>query len=100
MSQMRVEMYLPIMAFGAAEEAKEELLSGAGGSTSVRGLGSWVDDEGETIAEHVDIVTVFVEDNADNRLWIEAVARKFKADGKQECVLYVINQNETFFIED
>lgn len=100
MNDMRIELYLPTMPHRAAEKAKAEILSGCGGITITQGLGSWVDDDGATITEAVEVVTAFVPDNEDNRLWVEAVARQYKADAEQQCVLFVLNGNETNFIED
>lgn len=100
MQDMRIEIYLPIAHPRAATAVVNELCSGSGGATITRGIGHWEDSGGVRVTEEVDIATCFVCDDADNRMWVEAIARRFKEDANQDCVLYVLNGNETFFIED
>lgn len=100
MPMMRVEFTLPSSPIAACNILTSELLSGAGGYTVVGGDGAWVDAEGAGVYEDVRVITCYMEDDADNRLWVEALARKYKADAEQEAVLYVINANEFNLIED
>lgn len=100
MPMMRVEFTVPIAPWKPQQDLQRELLAGAGGVTSVAGQGAWVDAEGVPCDEPVLVVTSYMEDDADNRMWVEALARQYKADAEQEAVLYVINANEFNLIED
>ncbi len=100
MQDMRVQMYIPMEPAAPREHVQFHLIEGCGGLTAWDADGYWTSPDGGNIDEPVRVLEVYLEDTPDNRLWVEAVAREYKDAADQECVLYVINQNETFFIED
>lgn len=100
MPMMRVEFTVPTMPSRPRNALSLELMKGVGGYTSTEGQGGWVNADGAECLELVHVITSYMDDDEDNRLWVEALARQYKADAEQDAVLYVINANEFNLIED
>lgn len=62
-----------------------------GGTTTTTGLGSWINDQGQTISESVDIVSTLVDDkkhdDGESIAYCEGLARHVRNSLDQECVL-------------
>lgn len=99
-AMLRVELFVPREPVEPVLALKAKILQEVGGFTDMHGTGAWLSGAGKLIEEGVFVLLFFVEDTEDNRLWVEAIAREYKEDAEQECVLYVLNGNDAVFIDD
>ena len=100
MKMLRVEMFIPLYPAAPRTTLLRGIVDEAGGVTVTEGTGHWVDGEDDLIVERVQTVLFFVEDNDDNRLWVEELAIEYKEDAAQDAVLYVLNGTDFHMIEE
>jgi hypothetical protein len=100
MQMLRVEMFVPYHPYPPSTVLATEIIRETGGLTQTQGVGHWLNGNGARVTETIWTFLFFVEDTDDNRLWVEEIAREYKEAAKQECVMYVLNGNDTIFIED
>lgn len=97
---MRVEMYVPSLPHYALEDLTRKIVFEVGGTTALPMVGRYTNDAEDTLLEAGKVLTTFMEDSDDNRMWLEDILRQYKEDAEQECVMYVINTNEVVFLEN
>ena len=99
MKMLRVEMFIPRDPVQPNRELRAKIIDEVGGLTESVAVGHWLDAASEIVSEGVNVFLYFVEDTDDNRLWVEEVAREYLEDADQECVLYVLDGVNAFFID-
>lgn len=102
MQQLRVEIFCPK---GALEETDYALLDYvlmiAGGHTAIDTQGAWTSPRtGSVQYEDTQVVLFFLPDTDENRLLVETICRDFKEDSGEQCVMYVLNGNNVYYVED
>ena len=99
MIKMRVEFYL-VTEYDVANTAiTRELVQLAGGASVLPNVaGVWLNRDGEAVYDSVCILQAFMDDSPENRMYLESLALKYKEDAEQDCVLYVINTNEMYYV--
>lgn len=102
MQQLRVEIFCPV---GALEDTDYALLDYvllvSGGHTTVRGEGAWTSRRDDNVHyEDTDVVLFFLPDTDENRLKVETICRDFKEASGEQCVMYVLNGNDVYNVED
>ena len=73
---LRVDVYAPV--FPAVPALRQALLTKAGGVSSSRCIGSFIMPDGKECKELTDVHTIFIEDTAENQLWLEDLLLTYK----------------------
>lgn len=95
---LRIDVYAPV--FPAVPMLRQALLAKAGGVSSLRCIGSFIMPDGKECKELTDIHTIFIEDTAENQLWLEDLLLTYKRVAQQQSVLYVLNGHLAHFITE
>ena len=93
---LRVDVYAPV--FPAVPMLRQAMLAKAGGVSSYRCIGSFIMPDGKECKELTDVHTIFIEDSAENQLWLEDLLLTYKRLAQQQSVLYVLNGHLAHFI--
>lgn len=74
---------------GILTSVQSDMSNTFGGATSVNGVGSWNDDNGNLVTESVTVVSSYGDD-ADKVADLERIARWVKTVANQDCVLITV----------
>lgn len=102
MQQLRVEIFCPKGALEATDYALlDYVLLMAGGHTTIDAQGAWTNPRTDQVHyEPTQVVLFFLPDTPENLLAVETICRDFKEASGEQCVMYVLNGNDVYYVED
>lgn len=102
MQKLRVEIFAPTHGLAETDYALLDAVARiANGHTTTDGAGAWVNPAtGQIHYEDTTVVLFFLPDSSENRLHVESICRDFKEAAGEQCVMFVLNGNDVYTLED